>query len=277
MEHGERLHNLGEALEACKKYEEAVQVYRQVADMQIVRLVRTLNDLGASYLGCRTNNGIEAAIPILLSALDLAKGTTSPDDIQMIQIHIALGNAHLDKKTEEDYRLSREYYHQAMKLIDQKIGANKGLSTQKRYIIQRSICLNNIAEVDRADGKLDQALKGYEDALVGLETVGLSDSNKAALYIANMGELFLKQGDKIKAEEKFRKALELHLKHLGENHPSIAHSYLQLAQASEDKKEEEMLLEKALSIYKENEKWKAASEYHQETINALAELKKTSS
>jgi len=109
--------------------------------------------------------------------------------------------------------------------------------------------LNILAQVYRMQGETDLAAPLYERSLRILEIH--EDSQKITRLHHNLGELYLSDGEYIKAEEYLRKALQGRSDLFGRNNSSVAEimtSLAKLHQAQSNFDEAQELLEKALEI-----------------------------
>ena len=100
-------------------------------------------------------------------------------------------------------------------------------------------------------GKLNEALKYYNNGLdIRLNKLGKDHPHVATSY-GNIGSVYAEQGNKDKALKYFNKALDIYLDKLGKDHPLVASSYNNIGSMyKEQGKKDEALkyLNKALDI-----------------------------
>ncbi len=126
-------------------------------------------------------------------------------------------------------------YDEAAKGYKNAVNNDEGNSTYHLYYAYNE---NTLAHHD-------EAIRHYEIAL-GIETLKSGNEQRVATLLNNLGLAWEGKGEYDKANEYYKKALQIDLKVLGENHPNVAREYNNLGWTWASKGE----YDKAIEYYK---------------------------
>ena len=118
------------------------------------------------------------------------------------------------------YEEAKPYFQQVLDAAIARHGAdNPGIAVE----------LNNLAEIERLTGQLDDAEKLYRRAIALDEKAGRQNSAEFATSLNNLALVYRAQGRLPEAERLYLRSLGVLEKALGPNHPDVARSLNNLA------------------------------------------------
>jgi len=264
---------VGQYDKAIKKYEEALQIYRNLGNEACIS--RTLNGIGAVYYDMgqydKTFKNYQEALDIarkLGKKVDVAsylnnngnvyyswgkydKALENYEEALAIDRRLGrensvatrLGNIGMVYNEWGKYDKALENYEEAL-AIDRRLGKESGVS----------IHLNSIGVNYYDSGEYDKAVKYYEEALAIAKKLNLE--GRVAPYLCNIGEVYMSYGQYDKAIKKLEEALAIAKKLKQEDYVAG-------------------ILRNIGEVYRSQGKNKTAIKYFTESVNIIEKLRKT--
>ncbi len=231
----------GEVLMAANRMFLAEQAFKKAEDYYVraekmvgsSSYAQVISDLGLLY----QNKGLYAkAIPFCDSAITLRKLMENK-----IMLAVSYNNKGVLLKDMGNYTEAESYIKQAYKILD-----------EEKDDLGKALTNNNLAMVYVDMNKLKDAESKMDSAMVQAARILETNSSNYIKLDINLAQIYRLQKKYDKAEEVFKKAIEIKEKKLGV-HPDIAHLKSGLAQLyieMETYKEVEKLLQSAHDINK---------------------------
>ncbi len=215
----------------------------------LVLILASLLYQSAAYLEQRAQYG--EAESLCRQALHIWEQTLGPEDLGTANTLLGLGNIY---QSQGKYREAEPLYQRALHIYEEQTLNPEYPADTAIFLLNLAICLYNLANLYKEQGKYREAEPLYRRALhIREQTLG-SEHPDVATLLNNLAGLYGAQSQYAEAEQFHRRALHIREQTLGSEHPNVAFSLHHLAATCLEQRkygEAEQLCLRALNIYEQ--------------------------